>query len=545
MSNEIAHEVCLRSNSKALITGSIGSVGSHYLIGLRALDCRTGDTLASAKAEADNREEVLKKLGDVGDQVREKLGESLTSVQRYSKPLYQATTSSLEALQAFTQGRQMQWTKGDAASIPFHLRAIELDPNFARAYAALGMAYNNLEESKPAMAYFTKAYELRDRVSERERFYIEADYYSFVTGELLKADEVYRQWMAAYPDDFTPYANLPINLVALAEYDKMLQTARQAAEMAPESATGNQQVMAAYISLGRFDEAKAIYEQAIQQFPEAEFLHEERYLLAFLQRDDSAMQQQVEWAKSKPAPLMLLQGIINTAAYSGRLDQARKESAAAVTKATAAGNLDQAAIIKALMAVYEADMGNSEAAKFQATQALQISENRDSMIVAALAMARAGDPAGAEKYAARLNQQFPLDTIIQGYWLPAIRAAVALQHNNPQHAIASLEAALPYELGNQGYLVTYPIYMRGLAYLKAHQGDQAAAEFNKILQHPGIVKNCPHAALALLQLARAQTMSGETKAARKTYQDFLALWNHGDADVPILTQARAEYQNLP
>jgi serine/threonine protein kinase/tetratricopeptide (TPR) repeat protein len=545
MNNEVAREVCLRSNSKALISGSISSLGNHYLIGLRAVDCRTGDALASAKAEVNNRDDVLNKLGDVVDQVREKLGESLASVQRYSKPLEQATTSSLEALQAFTQGRQMQWTKGDAASIPFHKRAIELDPNFARAYAALGMAYNNLGESRPAIDCFTKAYELRDRVSDRERYYIEADYYSFVTGELLKADEVYRQWMAAYPDDFMPYANLPINQVALAEYDKMLQTAGGAAKMAPESATGFQQLMAAYISLGRFDEAKAIYEQAIPKFPEMEFLHEERYLLAFIQRDDTAMEQQVDWAKSKPAPLMLLQAIINTAAYSGRLDQARKEGASAVQKATAAGNLDQAAVIKALMAVYEAEMGNTEAAQFEATQALQISEGRDSMIVAAVAMARAGDTAGAEKYALKLNQQFPLDTIVQGYWLPTIRAAVALQRNHPQQAVASLETALPYELGNQGYLFTYPIYIRGLAYLKAHQGDQAAAEFTKILQHPGIVKNCPQGALAILQLARAQTLSGETKAARKSYQDFLALWNHADPDVPILKNARAEYEHLP
>jgi len=545
MSNEVAREVCLRSNSKALISGSISGLGSHYLIGLRAIDCRTGDTLASAKAEASNRDEVLNKLGDVGDQVRERLGESMTSVQRYSKPLEQATTSSLEALQAFSQGRQMQWTKTDADSIPLHKRAIELDPNFARAYAALGMAYNNLGESKPAIQYFTKAYELRNRVSDRERFYIEADYYSFVTGELLKADEVYHQWMAAYPDDFMPYANLPINQVALAEYDKMLQTAGAAVKMAPESATGYQQLMAAYISLARFDEAKAIYEQAVEKFPQAEFLHEERYYLAFLQKEESAMQQQVEWGKTQSAPLMLLQAIINTAGYSGRFDQARQEADAAVQKATAAENLDQAAVIKALLGVYAADMGDTAAARLQATQALQVSDSRDSMIVAAVAMARAGDTAGAEKYAVRLNQQFPLDTIIQGYWLPTIRAAVALQRNDAQGAIASLEAALPYELGNQGYLFTYPVYVRGLAYLKAHHGDQAAAEFTKILQHPGIVKNCPHGALSILQLARAQAMSGETKAARKTYQDFLALWNHADQDVPILKDARAEYEHLP
>ncbi len=545
LTNEVAREICLRSNSKALMTGAIDSMGSHYLIQLRAVDCRTGDTLASAKAEADNREAVLRQLGDAGNQIRQKLGESLTSVQQYNKPLDQATTSSLEALQAFTQGRQLQWTKGEAASIPFHKQAVSLDPNFARAYAALGMAYNNLAEASAAKEYFTKAYELRDRVSERERFYIEASYYSFATGELLKADQVYRQWIATYPDDFAPYANLPLNQIALAEYDKSLETAREAARLGPESATGPQQMMAAYISLGRYDEAKAIYDDAIQKFPNAEFLHEQRYQIGFLQRDDAAMQQQVQWGDGRPAPAMLLMAEIDTDVYSGRLDQARKLEDAAVERVKAAGNLDQTAMIKGLMAVSEADLGDTEAAQFQAVQALHIMENRDSMIVASIAMARSGDIAGAEKLAGKLNQQFPLDTIVQGYWLPTIRAAIALQQNDPQQAIAVLESTLPYELGNQGYLFLYPIYLRGLAYLKAHEGDQAAAEFNKILQHRGIAKNMPQASLAMLQLARAQTMSGETKAARKTYQDFLALWNNADPDIPILKEGRAEYKKLP
>jgi eukaryotic-like serine/threonine-protein kinase len=545
LTNEVAQEVCLRSNSKALMTGFIQSVGSHYLIGLRATDCQSGETLASAKAEADNRDAVLSRLGDAGDEVRGKLGESLASIQGHSKPIDQATTSSLEALQAYTEGRQMQWSKGDAASIPFHKRAIELDPNFARAYAALGMADFNLGNTSAAMENFSKAFELRDRVSDRERFYIEASYYSFATGELLKADEVYRQWIAAYPDDFMPYANLPLNQVALAAYEQALNTARQAARLGPESATGDQQMMAAYLSLGRFDEAKAIYDQAITQFPEVDFLHEQRYLLAFLQRDQAGMQQQIDWAKGRRAPMFTLWAELDTAAYFGQLGEARKLAGSIEQQAVSIDNSDKAAQTRALMAVYEAEFGDLDAAKFQAEQALHLGQSRDVMILAALALARSGDTPQAERYADRLNQQFPLDTIIQTYWLPTIRAAIALQRNNAQQAIAALEPAIQYELGNQGYVFLAPVYLRGVAYLKAHQGEQAAAEFDKFAKYPGVAKNCPLGALALLQLARAQVMSGETKAARKSYQDFLALWNNADPDVPILQEARKEYQKLP
>ena len=545
LTNEVAREVCLRSNSKALMTGSIQSVGNHYLIGLRATDCQTGDTLASAKADADSRDAVLGLLGKAGDEVRQKLGESLASIQGHSKPIDQATTSSLEALQAYTQGRQMQWSKGDAASIPFHKRAIELDPNFARAYAALGMADFNLGNTSAAMENFSKAFELRDRVSDRERFYIEASYYSFATGELLKADQVYGQWIAAYPDDFMPYANLPLNQVALAQYDSALDSARQAARLGPEAATGDQQMMAAYLSLGRFDEAKAIYDQAITQFPEVDFLHEQRYLLAFLQRDPAVMQQQVDWAKGRRAPMFTLWAELDTTAYFGQLDAARKLASSIEQQASSIDNNDKAAQTRALMAVYEAEFGDLDAAKFQAVEALHMAESRDVMILSALALARSGDIAQAQHYADKLNQQFPLDTIIQIYWLPTIRAAIALERNNAEQAIAALEPAIQYELGNQGYVFLAPVYLRGIAYLKAHQGEQAAAEFEKFAKYPGVAKNCPLGALAVLQLARAQVMSGETKAARKSYQDFLALWNNADPDVPILQEARKEYQKLP
>jgi tetratricopeptide (TPR) repeat protein/predicted Ser/Thr protein kinase len=321
---ELAREICLRSASNVLLEGAIGSVGSHYLIGLKAVNCQTGDTLASTQAEAVDRDHVLKQLGEAGDELRGKLGESLISVQRYNKPLDQATTSSLEALKYFTEGRQLQWKNGDAATIPFHKRAVELDPNFARAYASLGMAYNNIGESRESMKNFAKAFELRDRVSDRERFYIEASYYSFVTGELPKSNQSYSEWITAYPDDYVPYANLPINQVSLAKYEEAAESARHAIQLAPDSGAAYGNLMEAYVSLDRLDEAKAIYEQAVARKPDLMFLRMVRYYLAFLQNDGMSMRQQLDWARGKAdRQSQMLWEESETAACHGQLLKAR------------------------------------------------------------------------------------------------------------------------------------------------------------------------------------------------------------------------------
>jgi tetratricopeptide (TPR) repeat protein len=321
---ELAREICLRSASNVLLEGAIGSVGSHYLIGLKAVNCQTGDTLASTQAEAVDRDHVLKQLGEAGDELRGKLGESLISVQRYNKPLDQATTSSLEALKYFTEGRQLQWKNGDAATIPFHKRAVELDPNFARAYASLGMAYNNIGEFRESMKNFAKAFELRDRVSDRERFYIEASYYSFVTGELPKSNQSYSEWITAYPDDYVPYANLPINQVSLAKYEEAAESARHAIQLAPDSGAAYGNLMEAYVSLDRLDEAKAIYEQAVARKPDLMFLRMVRYYLAFLQNDGMSMRQQLDWARGKAdRQSQMLWEESETAACHGQLLKAR------------------------------------------------------------------------------------------------------------------------------------------------------------------------------------------------------------------------------
>lgn len=545
LDKELAREVCQRTNSKALLTGSIDGLGNEYKLRLEASDCHSGAVLASAQTGAHGRDAVLKQLGDAGNELREKLGESLSSVQRYSTPLEQATTSSLEALKAFTEGRRAQGEKGDAASIPFHKRAVELDPNFARAYASLGMAYWNLGESGSAIQTLKKAFELRDRVSARERYYIEGSYYTLATGELEKAIRSYRDWIESYPDDYLPYANVNLSYVSLADYEKAVESARKAISLAPDSIGGYGNLMAAYLALDHFDEARAVYDQAIEKKPETEFLHEMRYALAFLQGDEPAMKQQVEWARGKPGAedaMLALQA--DTEAYFGRLSKAQEYAQRAVETSRHSDSSESAATWLAAAALREAEMANSARAKTLAEEALAASKGRDVAIASAIALARSGDILHAQKLADELNTNFPLDTIVQAFWLPTIRGSIALQRGDAQQAITQLQPAFRYELGNQGFGPMYPAYLRGLAYLKLRQGEQAAGEFSKILSHRGLMQNSPLAALSHLQLARAQVVSGETKAARKTYQDFLALWKDADPNLSLLAEAKAEYAKL-
>ena len=425
LTKELAREVCLRSNSKALLEGSIGSVGSHYLIGLKAVNCETGDTVASTEAEAPNRDSVLKQLGEAGNGLREKLGESLISVKRFNKPLDEVTTSSLEALQAYSIGRSMQAVKGDAESVPYHQRAIALDPNFAHAYASLGMAQYNLRETTAASENFRKAFELRDRVSERERLYIEAAYYSFATGELEKANRVYKQWAQEYPADVAPHANLSLNYLVIGDLEKAAEESRAAMEVAPSRVAGYANLIDAYLALDRVEEAKAIYGQAMQHKFDNEYLREMRYDIAFLQNDEAEMQRQIESAAgnlSAEAPLLAQQA--DTDAYYGQLKQAREVTQRAVAAAKRNGAIESAALWLASGAYREALFGNAAEARQMANDALTLSPGRDVRIAAALTLAELGDAAQAQKIADQLNAESPLDTIIQSYWLPSIRATL-------------------------------------------------------------------------------------------------------------------------
>ena len=545
LTHDVALEVCLRSNSKALLEGSIGSVGTHYLIGLNAVNCQNGDSLASAQIEAAKRDDVLKQLGEVGDDMRQKLGESLVSVKHYNKPLVEVTTSSLEALQAYSIGRSMQTVKGDGESIPYHKRAIELDPNFARAYASLGMAQYNLRESSAASENFRKAFELRDRVSERERFYIEAAYYSFGIGDLEKANDVYKQWAQEYPNESAPHVNLALNYEVMGEFEKAAEQSRLAIDVAPSTVTGYANLMAAYFALDRIDEALAIFQKAKQLGFDNEYLREMRYGIAFLQNDEAEMRRQLQTAAEIPGnEAGMLYSQSDTEATHGNLKKARETAQRAVATARREDAAEAAALWLADAAFREALFENPSEARPLVSQALTSSQGREVRIAAAATQASIGDAAQAQKIVDQLNAESPDDTIIQSYWLPTIRALMALRKGDAKHAIDLLEVTKPYELGMVNTSVMSPIYVRGLAYLKAGQASEASAQFQKMLAHRGLGQNAPIQSLALLQQARAQALAGDKPGARRSYQDLLALWKQADPDLLLLQQAQSEYEHL-
>ena len=533
---------------KGLLTGSIASIGSQYLIGLKAVNCQTGDTLASAEATAENRDKVLKALGDVGNQLREKLGESLTSLEKYNKPLEQATTSSLEALKAFSDGRRVQNERSDADALPYHKRALELDPNFARAYAALGVCYSNLNQSGLAAEHLKKAYELRERVSDRERFYIEATYYGFVTGEVEKANQSYAQLVQAYPDDFAAHTNLGNNLNLLGEYEKAAVEMRLSLQIAP-GGVAYSNLIASYLALNRPDEAKAVFQEAQSRKLDIPYVHLARYYLAFLQGDATAMQEQTAWAMGKAGVEDWMLSIqADTEAYYGRLAKARDYSQRAVESAMRNNAKETAALWRANESLREAEFGNAARARQGATDALALSAGRPVALLSALALARAGDVGQSEKLLEKLNREYPLDTTIQGYWLPTVRAALQLDRRNSQGAIEVLQRASTYESAEpspfQYFGAIYPAYVRGQAYHKMGRALQAATEFQKFLDRRGVIMNFPLGALAHLGRARAYALANDNSKSRAAYQDFFGIWKDADPDIPILKEAKAEYAKL-
>jgi eukaryotic-like serine/threonine-protein kinase len=545
MTQETTREVCLRNHSKAFVAGSIAQVGDRYLIGLKALNCENGNAVASAGAEAESRNDVLAALSSAGNQLRRKLGESLPSVEKFNTPLAEATTSSLEALQAFTLGRQALVDKGDPAALPHYKRAVELDPNFALAHAVLGTMYDNAHEESLAMEHFKRAFELRERVSENERFYIEATYYSNVTGELDKANQTYTNWFEVYPRNITAHINLGLNYMRLGDWEKALEQTQAALRMNPVVPATNNNLVAIYTCLNRPDEAKAAFNAARAQNIDGRDLRHGRYIAAFLQGDTAAMQEQVSGARGQGGVEdLILSAEADTQAYYGRLGTAREFTRQAVLSAQGADAPEAAEDWVGEQGLRDAEVGNTALAKEEATKILAAVPGRDDEALAALALARAGDAVQAQKLVDKLDREFPLDTLMQRFTLPTIRAAIALDKRDPRKAIETLEVAVPYERGGVSLSWDYPAYLRGLAYLDAKQGQHAAAEFQKMLDQPGIVGNFVTGALVHLQMARAMAMLGDKAPARKEYQDFLALWKDADPDIPILKQAKSEYAKL-
>jgi tetratricopeptide (TPR) repeat protein len=536
-----------------MLTGSIASLGSQYVIRLKAVDCNMGDALAEVKERAADKGAVMKALDAAAVSLRSKLGESLSSVEKYATPLAEATTPSLEALKAYTMGTKIEHTEGWTAALPFYKRAVELDPNFAMAYYALAVKYGNLNEVGRAAENARKAYGLREKVSERERFPIESYYYQNVTGELDKAAQTYELWQQNYPRDVTPVGNLGHVYGNLGNFEGMLEQNREAMRLAPDYGTVYLNLAATYENLNRLDEAERVYKQAEERNLVVEGLLQDWYLLAFLKGDTAQMAQLAAAATGKPGMEdLLLASQADTEGWYGRLKNARELTRRAMDSAQRNDAKETAANYRVAAALREAESGNHERARAEAEAAVKLAPNRNVRAIAALALAKAGDTAGAEKLASELDKAFPLDTLVQRYWLHTIRAAVALQRTDPNRAVELLKPVGSIELaavGSGANVFLCPVYVRGEAYLMLHDGKAAAPEFQKFIAHYGLLTNFPLGALARLGLARAYALDAASEPAarekaRTAYQNFLTLWKDADPDIPIYKQAKAEYAKL-
>ncbi len=548
---EIAREVCQRTASAAVLDGSIAQIGTQYLLTLKAVNCGSGKSLASTEAQASDKDHLLDALGKAASEIRNKLGESLSTLQKFDTPLEQAPTPSLEALKAFSSGRKVQSTTGDAAAIPFFKYAIELDPKFALAYAWLGLTYVNIGEPSVAADYTRKVYELHDRTSEPEKYFISARFHKAVTGNTEKAQQSCELWIQAYPRSEMPH-NLLSGAIypAIGQYEKAVEEGREAVRLNPDVFASYALLMYNYISLNRLDEAKASYEQALERKLKNPFFHVPLYQIAFLQNDAAGMAQLIARSAGTPGAEDELLGMeADTAAYSGRLREAREFSRRAVDSAERAQQKESATMYSALSGLREALFGNAEEARRLATLAIGRSAGGEVKYGSALAWAYAADNGRAQALTDDLGKRFPEATLVQFNYLPTLRGKLAVSRGNASEAIECLRVATPYELGQTtsstyGWTALYPVYVRGEAYLAAHQGSEAAAEFQKILDHRGIVLNEPIGALAHLQLGRAYAMQGDTAKSRAAYQDFLTLWKDADPAIPILIAAKSEYAKL-
>ena len=541
---DVARELCLRTGSKAVIGGSISNLGSQYVVSLDAVACNSGDSLAKEQAEAASKEGVLKALGASASSLRARLGESLASVQKFDVPV-EATTPSLEALKAYSMGITTQRTKGDAEAVPFMRRAIELDPNFATADVGLAVEYGNLGRASLAAEYAKKAYDLRDRVSEREKYRISAFYFDEVTGEIEKATEAYELWAKSYPRDMVPHGNLGWFYNAMGQYDKAIAETEAGQRLEP-TITGYTNLASNYIAVNRLKDARQTLQEAQQKNFDGFLIRTGLYTLAFLSGDTAEMERQFAWAAGRPGEEdRMLNTHADTQAYYGRIQNARDLARRATDSAVRADAKETAAQWMAFQALREAELGNGAAARQSVARALALAPGRDIKVTAALALARTGETAQSRAIVDSLQKSDPTNTLLKVYWLPVLEACIAMAQQAPDRAIVALEPALPYELGGPppgGQM--YPPYIRGLAYLAQKNGPAAAAEFQKFLDHAGIVQNFLIGSLAHLQLGRAYALSGDTAKAKTAYQDFFALWKEADPDIPILKQAKAEYAKL-
>jgi eukaryotic-like serine/threonine-protein kinase len=544
ITNEVAREICQREGIKAMLTGSISTLGSHYVISLTAINAQSGDSLATEQVEAEKKEEVLKSLDGSASNLRRKLGESLTSVQQFAKPLEQATTSSLDALKEFSLGQSEHITLQDVAAVPHLKQAIELDPNFAMAHATLGVVYGNLTQSELAAAYSRKAFELRDRASERERFYISAHYYES-TGEIHKAIETYEQWKRTYPRDSVPMDDLALRYTQLGQFQKALASASEAMRLDPQDAYAYQNVGDAYERLDRYDEALAVVDQAAAQKIDPTSLHFTRFELAFIRGDSAGMRRELESVAGKPEEPILVMVSAQSECSLGKIKSAHEGYSRAFTLAERAGWKEFAAAVRLIEASCEAEIGDLASLRQEVAHAMSLSQDKDVLSFAAQMLARSGDAKGARTILDKLAKEFPSDVMISNVYSPIAVAMILLGEGKPAQAVTTLEAAVPYELGaGPGGSSYSPNYIRGEAFLRIRDGAKAAGEYQKILNHRGVGPTEVLYQLSRLGLGRAYALQNDAAKARSSYQDFFAAWKGADPEVPILKQAKTEYAKL-
>ncbi|MGZ5481264.1 MAG: protein kinase domain-containing protein [Pyrinomonadaceae bacterium] len=540
VTKDIARQICQRQGFKAFLTGSISNIGSHYVVTLEATNAQTGDTIALEQAEAESKEQVLAALGTAATNLRKQLGESLASIQKYDKPIHQATTSSLEALKYYSNGIEQQLKGRYLDAIPSFKKATEIDQNFARAYAAMSSMYYNTRQYELAAEASRKAYELRDRVGENERLYITQAYYDNVTGELEKYLQTLEQWKGTYPRDASPPNNLAVKYNELGLFDKAAAEAREAIRLNPGSTSGYSLLAAAQLALSRFDDAKQTISQAQGQKLDSTAMRRTLFRIAFVQHDSATMQQQIDWLSGRPDEYLAQGWQSETAAFLGQLKKSQEFSDSALESAERRDQKDVAAQIAVAAAARDALFGDCARLKEQTTKALGLTNRQVTTANAANALAGCGEFTQAQNLIAELTRRSPTDTVLNKILAPLVQARMELQRDNAAQAIQLLETTRPFE----GYALFQIAYLRGQAYLKQQKGAEAAMEFQKILDHRGSQPTSPIYVVAHLGLARAAALQGDTAKARKAYQDFFALWKDADANVPVLIEARKEYDKL-
>jgi serine/threonine protein kinase/tetratricopeptide (TPR) repeat protein len=545
LTSQLAREICQREGIKALISGSISGLGSQYVIALDAINSQTGDSLAREQVQADRRENVLVALGKAASQLRGELGESIKSVEKFDTPIGEATTSSLEALKAFSLGSAERAKGHEAESAAFFKRAIELDPNFAMAYATLATVYSNLREDELSLGYIKKAFERRERASELEKLYITSHYYDFL-GDLQKTVEAYQLAVQEYPRDYTGHNNLGLYYLCIGEPEKALSEEQEAIRIDPHLYFAYGNLARAYFTLNRIDEAKAILKQAIDSGMDSGGAHSLLFGIAFVQNDETGMDAQVTWARGKPSESGLLSQDAQANTSRGKLTKARTLWEQAFQLAQRANYLERTAQFRASEALNEAELGNCREARPLASAAVAISKTPSIVPLAALAVAWCNDTQAAEGLVRDFNVRFPDNTLLNALDLPVVHAAVQIRMGNSSRAVQLLEPGRSYQWGTQPDSIP-PIeaaYVRGQAYLSLRDGKSAAVEFKSVVDHATLFPAQPIHTLAHLGVARAYTLTGEPDKARKAYQDFFALWKDADPDIPILKQAQAEYAKL-